>query len=285
MINVLITGSNGQLGNCIKDVAPSYKNLNFIFTDYTQLNIGDLNNVDAFFESQNKIHYCINCAAYTAVDKAETEIDKAYEVNALGPKNLAEVCAKNNTVLIHVSTDFVFDGTKSMPYSESDIANPISIYGKSKAQGEKHIENSFGRYFIFRTAWLYSEYGNNFMKTMLKLAETRNEISVVNDQVGTPTYARDLALVILNVIREKKESYGLYHYSNSGVASWYEFAKTIFELSNKDIKVNPIATDEYPTPAERPTYSVMDKTKIKITFNINSLYWKDSLKVALKNFK
>ena len=284
MINVLITGSNGQLASCIKDLAPNYKNINFIYTDYLELDICNFADVDIFFESNSDIHYCINCAAYTAVDKAETDIYKAFEINELGAKNLAKACSKNNTILIHVSTDFVFEGNNSNPYTEVDQSKPISVYGKSKLKGEEEIISILNNYFIFRTSWLYSEHGNNFMKTMLRLAETRNEINVVSDQIGTPTYAKDLALIILNVIKEKNESYGLYHYSNEGVASWYDFAKAIFELSNTKIKTNPISTTEYPTPAKRPVFSVLNKDKISRTLKIEIPNWKKSLKTCLQNY-
>ncbi|WP_298550529.1 dTDP-4-dehydrorhamnose reductase [uncultured Algibacter sp.] len=284
MINVLVTGSNGQLASCIKDLENKYSDLNFIYTDYLELDITNKEDVTSFFKQHSKIDYCINCAAYTAVDKAENDIEKAFAVNAIGPKNLVLVCSEYDTVLIHVSTDFVFDGMQSFPYIEKNIANPISIYGKSKLQGEKEITSNLGKYFIFRTSWLYSEYGNNFMKTMLSLAETRDEISVVSDQIGTPTYAKDLAAVILKVILEGNSFYGVYHYSNEGVASWYDFAKAIFDSQNISIKVNPIKTEFFPTPAKRPMYSVMEKTKIKDKIGLEIPYWKDSLKEATYNY-
>jgi dTDP-4-dehydrorhamnose reductase len=283
MTNVLVTGGNGQLANCIKDIEDQYPDLNFVYTDYLDLDICKLDQLDSFFQANQEIHYCINCAAFTAVDKAESEIEKAYEINALGAKNLAVTCSKNNTVLIHISTDFVFNGKSLTPYTEKDLANPINIYGKSKLKGEEEIINTFNKYFILRTSWLYSEHGNNFMKTMLRLAETRDEINVVNDQIGTPTYARDLAKVILNLINDRNEFYGLYHFSNEGIASWYEFAKVIFEVSGKNIKVKPVSTMEYLTPANRPAYSVMDKTKIKTFFKININDWIDSVKEAISN--
>ena len=282
MSNVLVTGSNGQLASCIKDLAKQYDGLNFIYTDYKELDICDLNQVNTFFESHSKIHYCINCAAYTAVDKAETEVDKAFEINADGAKNLAIACREFDAILIQISTDFVFDGGKKEPYSETDVAKPIGVYGASKLQGEQEIIKILETYFILRTSWLYSEYGTNFMKTMLKLAETRDEISVVSDQIGTPTYAGDLADVILKIISSKNTNFGLYHYSNEGVASWYDFAKTIFEASHTQIKLNQIKTEAYPTPAKRPFYSVMDKVKIKSILGIETLNWSESLIKALK---
>ena len=282
MMNVLVTGSNGQLASCIKDLAKQYDGLNFIYTDYKELDICDLSQVNTFFESNKKIDYCINCAAYTAVDKAETEVDKAFEINANGAKNLAIACGEFDAILIQISTDFVFDGEKKEPYTETDVAKPISVYGASKLQGEIEIKQTLETYFILRTSWLYSEHGANFMKTMLKLAETRDEISVVSDQIGTPTYAGDLADVILKIISSKNTNFGLYHYSNEGVASWYDFAKTIFEASNLKIKLNAIKTEAYPTPAKRPFYSVIDKAKIKSILGIETPNWSESLLKALK---
>ena len=281
MMNVLVTGSNGQLASCIKDLAKQYEDLNFIYTDYQELDICDLNQVNAFFKSNSKIHYCINCAAYTAVDKAESDVEKAFEINANGAKNLAVACREFDAILIQVSTDFVFDGEKEEPYIETDVAKPISVYGASKLQGEIEIKQILETYFILRTSWLYSEHGANFMKTMLKLAETRDEISVVSDQIGTPTYAGDLAVVILKIITTKNTNFGLYHYSNEGQTSWYGFAKAIFEASNLKIKLNAIKTVAYPTPAKRPVYSVIDKTKIKKTLNIEISHWREAINNSL----
>ena len=281
MMNVLVTGSNGQLASCIKDLAKQYDGLNFIYTDYKELDICDLNQVNTFFKSNKKIDYCINCAAYTAVDKAESDVEKAFEINANGAKNLAIACREFDAILIQISTDFVFDGEKKEPYTETDVAKPISVYGASKLQGEIEIKQTLETYFILRTSWLYSEHGTNFMKTMLRLAETRDEISVVSDQIGTPTYAGDLADVILKIISSKNTNFGLYHYSNEGVASWYGFAKAIFEASNLKIKLNAIKTEAYPTPAKRPFFSVMDKEKIKSVLEIVTLNWQDGLFRAL----
>ena len=277
MMNVLVTGSNGQLASCIKDLAKQYDGLNFIYTDYQELDICNLKQLDSFFKSNIKIDYCINCAAYTAVDKAETDVDKAFEINATGAKNLAIVCNEYDATLIHISTDFVFDGNKTEPYTETDITKPISVYGASKLQGEVEIQKTHKKHFIIRTSWLYSEHGNNFMKTMLRLAESRDEISVVSDQIGTPTYAGDLAQVILDIVSSKNINFGLYHYSNEGMTSWYDFAKAIFEASNLKIKVNAIKTKAYPTPAKRPIYSVMDKSKVKSVLGIEILNWQDRL--------
>ena len=285
MMNVLVTGSNGQLASCIKDLAKRDTSLNFIYTDYQELDICDLKQVEVFFKSNQKIDYCINCAAYTAVDKAESEVEKAFEINATGPKNLAQVCSEFDTILIQISTDFVFDGEKTEPYVETDVANPISVYGASKLQGEVEIKKIVKKHFIIRTSWLYSEHGNNFMKTMLRLAETRDEISVVSDQIGTPTYAGDLAEVILKIVSSKNTNFGLYHYSNDGVASWYDFAEAIFKASNTEIRLNAIKTEAYPKAAKRPVYSVMDKTKIKKVLKMKTLDWQDSLKKAIASNK
>lgn len=278
MTTILVTGGNGQLASCIKDVEKNYNDLNVIYTDYLELDICDLNQVEGFFNPNNQIDYCINCAAYTAVDKAETEVDKAFEINATGAKNLALACKQFGITLIHISTDFVFDGEKSEPYIETDVAKPISIYGASKLQGEAEIQQILKEYFIIRTSWLYSEYGQNFMKTMLKLAETRDEIGVVFDQIGTPTYAGDLAKLIFKIIELKSKNYGIYHYSNEGSISWFDFAKAIFEVSQVKIKLNPLPTTSYPTAAKRPMYSVMDKSNIKNKFGIQIPFWKESLK-------
>ena len=284
MITILVTGGNGQLASCIKDVEKEHDDLNVIYTDSLELDICDLNQVQAFFKTNKQIEYCINCGAYTAVDKAEIEVDKAFDVNAKGAKNLALACNKFGVVLIHISTDFVFDGEKNEPYIETDIANPINVYGASKLQGEVEIQQILKEHFIIRTSWLYSEYGNNFMKTMLRLAETRDEISVVSDQIGTPTYAGDLAEVILKIILKKNNFYGVYHYSNDGVASWYDFAKEILDYQGVKVRVIPIKTEFYPTPAKRPMYSVFEKTKIKTKIELEIPYWKDSLMVAKYNY-
>ena len=282
MTNILVTGSNGQLGNCIKDLEKKHDNLNLIFTDYQELDICDLNQVNTYFQSKSQIDYCINCAAYTAVDHAEKDYDQAYQINTLGAKNLALACNSYNSVLIHISTDFVFDGKKNEPYLESDAANPISVYGDTKLKGEIEIQEILKKHFILRTSWLYSEHGNNFMKTMLRLSNEKDSLSIVSDQIGTPTYAGDLAQVVFHIIDIKSQDYGLYHYSNEGVASWFDFANTIFSIKGINIKTNPIDTTDYPTPAERPKFSVLDKSKIKEILNIEIPNWKDSLNKCLK---
>ncbi|GAA3566166.1 dTDP-4-dehydrorhamnose reductase [Snuella lapsa] len=280
LVTILVTGANGQLASCIKDITSGYEDLNVIYTSHQDLDICNVNQVQAFFKA-NKIDYCINCAAYTAVDRAETETEKAFAINATGPKNLALSCRVYGIVLIHISTDFVFDGEKKEPYVETDIPNPMSVYGASKLQGEIEIKELLEHYFIIRTSWLYSEYGHNFMKTMLRLAETNDEIGVVCDQIGSPTYAGDLAEVIVAIICTESKHYGLYHYSNMGSVSWYDFAKAIFELTKTKIKVSPIKTEAYHTAAKRPSYSVLNKEKIRHELSLCIPSWEYSLKRAL----
>ena len=281
MIKVLVTGGNGQLAQCLKDVVKHHKNLAVDFQDLPDLNITNPSQLESFF-LKNEFDYCINCAAYTAVDLAEEQSSSAYAVNAEGPKNLAEVCQKFQTTLIHISTDFVFDGQKRTPYLETDVPNPLGVYGASKLQGECNIQEAMEAYFIVRTSWLYSEYGNNFMKTMLKLSETREEINVVSDQIGSPTYAGDLAEVLIKIVLSSSKAYGLYHFSNSGVISWYDFAVEIFNHFNKQVVVKPIKTKDYPTEAKRPEYSVLSTNRIIQEFGLNELNWRDSLKINLK---
>ncbi len=281
MKNILVMGGKGQLASCIKDVEKNLTGFNFIYVDYDELDITKEEQITAFFDRE-EIKYCINCAAYTAVDKAESEPEFARNVNEKGARFLAKSCEEYNAVFIQISTDFVFDGKQSFPYTETDKTTPLSIYGVTKLDGEKATISSVQKHFIIRTSWLYSEYGNNFLKTMLRLGEEREELSVVCDQIGTPTYAGNLAEIILKIIAENSDSYGVYHYSNEGVASWYDFAKAIFEESETKIKLLPIKTEEFLTPAKRPSYSVMDKSKIKETFNLEIPYWRDSLRSVLK---
>lgn len=279
MLKVLVTGGGGQLAQCIKRVAELHSTLQFSFKTSAELDITDKDEVNSLFSTQD-FDYCINCAAYTNVDKAETETELAYSVNVLGPKYLSESCSKHQVTLIHVSTDFVFDGNASKPYKETDSTNPIGVYGKTKLEGEEQIINTIKNHFIIRTSWLYSEFGNNFLKTMLRLANQRDELGVVGDQIGSPTYAVDLAEVIVELIESKNNAYGVYHYSNKGVISWYDFAKEIFILNQSNIKLNKIRTKDYPTPAKRPKYSVLNTNKIKETFGIIIPIWNDSLKRA-----
>jgi dTDP-4-dehydrorhamnose reductase len=284
MKNILVTGGKGQLASCIKDVSANLDNLNFIYVDIDQLDITDMKSVNTFFKI-NSVSYCINCAAYTAVDKAESNKEFAERVNVLGAKNLAIACESNGAVLIHISTDFVFDGMHTKLYDEKDKANPLSVYGMTKLNGELVIADVLKEHIIIRTSWLYSEHGQNFLKTMIKLGSERDSLGVVADQIGTPTYAGDLAKTIVTIIGEEKTNYGTYHYSNEGVASWYDFAKAIFDISEITVALSPIKTEAYPTPAIRPRYSVMDKSKIKEELRFNIPYWRDSLEVCLKRLK
>jgi len=281
MKNVLITGGKGQLAHCIRDVSEGLKDYNFIFVDYDELDITNRSEVSDFF-NKIKISYCVNCAAYTAVDKAESEKSLAYEINEGGVHNLAEFCKIYSSVLIQISTDFVFDGLQVYPYKEDHETNPLNVYGNSKLKGEIAVMNLLKDYFIIRTSWLYSEYGNNFLKTMLRLADESDELGVVSDQFGSPTYSRDLSSLIVKIIREDNRSFGIYHYSNEGEASWHDFAKSIFFESHKNVNLKPIKSIEYLTPARRPNYSVLDKSKIKNQFGLDIPHWQDSLKECLK---
>ncbi len=278
---VLVTGANGQLGQAIQSVVGNYPSIDFVFCSSSELNITDKSNCEAVFEKY-KPQFCINAAAYTAVDKAESEPEKAYAINVTGAQNLAAVCKAHNTVLLHVSTDFVFDGLATQPYSEEAIPNPTGVYGETKLQGEQAIQNTWEKHFIIRTSWVYSQFANNFMKTMLRLASERDSLSVVSDQIGTPTNAVDLAECLLTIITfdfrlSTFDCYGIYNFSNEGQCSWYDFAKEIFRVNNISINLQQIPTSAYPTPAKRPAYSVLDKSKIKKIFGVEVKDWKKSL--------
>ncbi|WP_121809117.1 dTDP-4-dehydrorhamnose reductase [Mucilaginibacter kameinonensis] len=281
MQNIIVFGASGQLGNCLKKVAGDrgIDYIHFLPEDEADILREDLLNI--VFEKY-KPGFAINCAAYTAVDKAEDDIDLARAINKTGAENLARQCKVNNAALIQISTDFIFKGDVALPRTEEDPAEPISVYGLTKLEGEQVIAEILDEYYTIRTSWLYSEYGNNFVKTMLKLGAERDELKIIADQVGTPTYAIDLAEVILDIITSGKKTYGVYHYSNEGVTSWYDFAKGIFDISGTDVKVYPIRTSEFPTKAQRPAFSVMDKAKIKATFGVSIPYWRDSLKVCIE---
>jgi len=284
MSKIVVFGASGQLGNCLKKVAGEKGIDNIYFPPESEANILDKEALKGVFE-QCQPAFAINCAAYTAVDKAEDEIDLARKINKTGAENLAEACKAYNTKFIHISTDFVFKGDQAHPLVETDIAEPISVYGLTKLEGEQDIERLMDEYFIIRTSWLYSEFGNNFVKTMLRLGSERDLLKIIADQVGTPTYGIDLAACVLDIITSGSTAYGIYHYSNEGVTSWYDFAKGIFDLSATVVKVLPIRTDEYPTKATRPAYSVMDKSKIKTTFGIEIPYWRDSLALCIERLK
>jgi dTDP-4-dehydrorhamnose reductase len=275
---VLVTGGNGQLGQALQAIAPQYGALQFYFAGSDEADITDKQSLVAIF-NKVKPNFCINAAAYTAVDKAESEPEKAHLINVEGAKNLAEVCKALGTTLLHISTDFVFDGKKTTPYTEEDATDPQGVYGLTKLQGETEIQNALKENYIIRTSWLYSEYGNNFMKTMLRLAGERDSLGVVDDQTGTPTNTNDLAEALIKIIVSGKKEYGIYHYSNEGQATWYDLAKKIFEINNIAIDLRPIPTTAYPTPAKRPEYSVLDKSKIKRVFGLEINNWD----VALAN--
>jgi dTDP-4-dehydrorhamnose reductase len=280
MATILITGANGQLGSEFRDVIAHYPQHHFHFYSRAELDIADAQSVQAVFE-QVKPDVCVNCAAYTAVDKAETETEAAFAINATGTQNLATACAQYGARFIHISTDYVFDGTGTEPYGEIHPTSPVNAYGQSKLQGEVAALKANPETIVIRTSWVYSAHGANFVKTMLRLMQSRPEISVVADQKGSPTYAADLAAAILQIIESGKWQGGIYHFSNEGVITWFEFAQAIKELSNAACTVHPITTQDYPTPAKRPAYSVMDKTKIQQTFGLQLKDWKESLQQCL----
>ena len=280
--NILVTGSNGQVGSEIKELSQDYS-YNFFFTDRNNIDITSKDSIKEFCQT-NSINVIINCAAYTAVDKAQSDIENADLVNRKAVKKLSIVAKELNIKLIHISTDYVFDGKNFKPYVEEFQTNPQSVYGKTKLDGENEIRdinplNSI----IIRTSWVYSYYGNNFVKTMLRLGKEKEELGVIFDQVGTPTYAKDLAITILNIIPQIENSkVEIYNYSNEGVLSWYDFAKEIMKMAKLNCKINPIETYQYPTPAKRPHFSLLNKNKIKSTFNIEIPYWKDGLDDCLR---
>ena len=284
MGSTLVFGASGQLGQCLAHVARERNTAGLEFLAEAEANILDVAGLQALFERYRPA-YVINCAAYTAVDKAEDELDLARRINRDGVESLARLCGEHGTVLIQISTDFVFAGNGNEPLLETDETTPISAYGLTKLEGEQVIPPLTNRYFILRTSWLYSEFAGNFVKTMLKLGRERDELRVIWDQAGTPTYAIDLAKVILHLIETQSPAYGLYHYSNEGLTSWYDFAAAIFELSGTTVKTTPIRTAEYPTKATRPPYSVMDKTKAKTALGIHIPHWRDSLKECLSRLK
>jgi dTDP-4-dehydrorhamnose reductase len=281
MNEILVFGASGQLGHCLKKVAEEKQLTDIYFPAEDEANILDEAGLEALFTKYNP-RFCINCAAYTAVDKAEEDIVTARKVNKDGAVNLARLCKTYNVVLVHVSTDFVFEGNTPYLLVESDAANPINVYGLTKLEGEQAVAEILPEHYTVRTSWLYSEYGNNFVKTMLRLGAERDQLNIIADQVGTPTYAIDLAGCLLDIIAADNKQYGIYHYSNEGVTSWYDFAQAIFDISGTNVKAYPIRTAQYPTPAVRPTFSVMDKNKIKTTFGIEIPYWRKSLEECIR---
>ncbi len=280
MKNILITGANGQLGNEMRVLSEENKEYTYFFTDVAELDICNEQAVMDFVKA-NHIHVIVNCAAYTAVDKAEENIEFCTKLNADAVGYLAKAAEANQAEFIQISTDYVFDGTAHTPYRETEPTCPNSVYGSTKLAGEQNALTLCSRAMVIRTAWLYSTFGNNFVKTMIRLGKERDSLGVIFDQIGTPTYARDLARAIYAAIRQGVTP-GVYHFSNEGVCSWYDFTKAIHRLAGiKDCKVNPLHTEEYPTPAKRPHYSVLDKTKIKNTYHIEIPYWMDSLQSCI----
>ena len=284
MPKVLVIGAGGQLGQCIKKIVAQRNFVDVIFPEEGAANILNVADLTVLFE-QEKPAYVINCAAYTAVDKAEDEADIAKAVNETGARNLAQLCKEFKATLVHISTDFVFEGNEVKLLKEDDVANPINVYGVTKLDGERAIIENLDQHIILRTSWLYSEFANNYVKTMLKLGADRDELNIIADQVGTPTYAIDLANAIFDIIQNLEKKYGIYHFSNEGVTSWFDFAKAIFNFSETKVKVNPIPTSAYPTKAKRPHFSVMDKSKIKADYNIEVPYWLDSLAKCINELK
>ncbi len=288
MKTILVTGSNGQLGWELQQIALQFPQYHFLFTDRATLNITSESAIETFFAA-NTIDACINCAAYTAVDKAETDTETCFIANSVAPTLLAEACKKANALFIHLSTDYVFDGTATVPYKEDDELNPQGVYGASKLDGEINVAEANEEAIIIRTSWVYSSHGVNFVKRMMQLMRERESLNIVHDQLGTPTYAADLAKVIMQMVVQEDggKDAGIYHYSNEGQISWYDFAVAIKEMTGSGCVLQPTSTDQFPTAAKRPAYSVLDKSKIKETFNIAIPDWKSSLKncmdILLKN--
>ncbi|MBP7274121.1 MAG: dTDP-4-dehydrorhamnose reductase [Saprospiraceae bacterium] len=283
---ILVTGANGQLGSELQNIYKQYEHFTFLFSDFETLNIVSKKRVFAFFE-KNNIDVVINCAAYTAVDKAESDSTKCKAINITGVKNLALACTHFGAILLHISSDYVYHNILNRPLVETDKTSPKSVYAKSKLAGDLAALKNCERTIIFRTSWVYSSFGHNFVKTMLRLGREREQLSVVIDQIGTPTYARDLATTILSCINKlfadaNFRAYGIYHYSNEGVTSWFDFATAIMNMRNLSCKVLPINTESYPTPAQRPPFSVLDKSKIKAEFGIEITHWQDSLDRCLR---
>lgn len=280
-MKILVTGANGQLGNELRLLLETEMPGTTIYTDRDELDLTDAKAVEAFVLN-NDITHIVNCAAYTAVDRAEEEKRQCALVNVDAVRNLGMAADAAGARLIHISTDYVFDGTGHRPYRESDKVNPISQYGTTKRQGETILLALAPESIIIRTAWLYSSFGHNFVKTMLRLADTQPEIRVVSDQIGTPTYASDLARAILRILRSHQWVPGIYHFTNEGAASWYDFAHAIFRLARKDVKLTPIPTEDFPTPAARPAYSILDLQRIKATYGVEIPHWEDALEDCLR---
>ncbi len=281
MKTILITGSKGQLGNEMQQAAVRYPQFNYIFTDVDELDICDKTALDAFVKA-NSVNFIVNCAAYTAVDKAEDDVKLCYKINSDAVRNIGEVADSNGIKVVHVSTDYVFDGTNHIPYTEIQEVSPATVYGKSKFAGELALLESCKDSVIIRTAWLYSSFGNNFVKTMMKLGSERDTLNVVFDQVGSPTYAADLAEAIMKVVSAENFVAGIYHFSDEGVCSWYDFTKTIHKIAGISCNVQPIESKDFPARTPRPHYSVLNKAKIKSTYGITIPHWEESLEKCIK---
>ncbi|KPE51285.1 dTDP-4-dehydrorhamnose reductase [Chryseobacterium indologenes] len=282
MKKIAVIGSNGQLGNCIRKIAPDFENAyEFIFTDSKTLDVTNEDQINDFFYD-NKPDYCINASAYTAVDLAEKENGKAFAVNADGVAHLAQACAENKSILIHISTDYVFDGDTNLPYSEDDFTNPTGVYGESKRKGEELALEINSQTIILRTSWLYSEFNKNFVKTMLNLFSQKDELGIVADQFGQPTNANDLAEAIMDIIEAPVKTFGIFHFSNYPETTWFDFARKIAEFSKSSVKLNALTTDQYPTPAKRPARSTMALDKIEEIYKIEPKHWENSLEECIK---
>lgn len=280
MTTILITGSNGQLGNEMQQAAVRFPDFNYIYTDVAELDICDKSALDAFVKANN-VNVIVNCAAYTAVDNAEDDVELCHKINRDAVRNIAEVANDNKVKVVHISTDYVFDGTNYLPYTEDMPVCPATVYGKSKLEGEQALLENCKESVILRTAWLYSSFGNNFVKTMIKLGTERDSLGVIFDQVGSPTYAADLADVILQLLSNKTFIPGIYHFSDEGVCSWYDFTKTIHRMANITCDVKPIETKDYPARTPRPHFSVLNKGKIKSTYGISIPHWEVSLEKCI----
>lgn len=281
MKKILVTGANGQLGRCIKDAAADYPDFEFVFVSKEELDIENTDSLTDFFKKNNFSH-CINTAAYTNVEKAESDKERAFAINAEAVKNLALTCKENDVVLLHISTDYVFDGKKKSPYLETDKTNPINVYGASKLKGEEYIQEICNKFFILRTSWLYSQYGHNFLKTILKYSQEGKPLTITTEQTGTPTNANDLSKALLQIIAQDSINYGVYNFSNSGETTWYGFAKEILKQSGNIKEASLAKTNQYRTFAARPEYSILDNTKAEKMFTLSILGWKESLETVIK---
>jgi len=282
MINLLVTGSSGQLGQCLKQLLLSATDISCYFAAREDLDITNSDELQRFFSDHN-FDYCINTAAYTNVEKAESEQKEAFLINAEGAYSLAKACKKHNVVLLHISTDYVFDGMAKTPYQEQDPTNPLNVYGASKLKGEQHIVDTWKKHFIIRTSWLYSQYGQNFLNSMLQFAKQKKALTITTQQKGTPTNANDLAQMLVTIIKTGNARYGVYHFSNQGEATWYDFAKAIFKATGEIDTVNLAKTEHYATFAKRPSYSVLNCNKLKDTLGITYRNWEDSLKQIINS--